>query len=67
MRSSRARAYDVTAAAVLIGAIFTVAAAVALLFLAQPIYQRLAYGDSGATPSRITKRRNGPIALSAVM
>jgi O-Antigen ligase len=39
--------------AILIGAMLMVGAAIALLFLAEPIYQRLAFGDTGATASRL--------------
>ena len=39
--------------AALVGASCALGGAVALVFLAQPIYQRLAYGDDGATDSRL--------------
>jgi hypothetical protein len=38
---------------ILIGAVFLAGAAVALFFLTEPIYQRLAFGDTGATASRL--------------
>ena len=39
--------------AILAGAILSMGAAVALGFLAEPIYQRVAYGDNGATAARV--------------
>ena len=39
--------------AILTGAILTIGVAASLWFLAEPIYQRVAYGDTGATAARL--------------